>query len=238
MVSLVVRDLMSREVVSVRPEVPLKEAAKLMVDHAYSGLPVVDEEGHVLGVLSEADLILKEGGFEAVHHRRLARLFGDRQEAVEQVAKIEAVTVAEAMTSPALTIEPDRPVHEAARLMIEDRVSRLPVVENGVIVGIISRDDVIRSYLRSDEEIAKTIREEVLLKGMWIDPATIEVRVEEGLVRLVGNVDRRSTAEILQHLVARVEGVMGVEAVLTWRDDDREIRPEGRDLVHQPRQNP
>ena len=238
MVSLMVRDLMTPEVVSVRPELPLKEAARMMVDHAYSGLPVVDEAGHVLGVLSEADLILKEGGFEAVHHRRLARLFGDRQEAVEQVAKIEAVTVAEAMTSPALTIEPDRPVHEAARLMIEQRVSRLPVVEDGVIVGIISRDDVIRSYLRTDEEIARTIREEVLLKGMWIDPATIEVRVEEGLVRLVGNVDRRSTAEILQHLVSRVEGVMGVEAILTWKDDDREIRPEPRDLVHQPKQNP
>lgn len=238
MVSLQVRDLMSREVVSVRPELPLKEAARMMVDHAYSGLPVVDEEGHVLGVLSEADLILKEGGFEAVHHRRLARILGDRQEAVDQMSKIEAVTVAEAMSAPAVTIEPDRPVHEAARRMIEERVSRLPVVENGLIVGIISRDDVIRSYLRGDEEIAQVVREEVLLKGMWIDPSTIEVRVEEGIVHLVGSVDRRSTAEILQHLVSRVEGVMGVEAVLTWRDDDREIRPEARDLVHAPKQNP
>ena len=238
MVSLLVRDLMSREVVTVRPELPLKEAARMMVEHTYSGLPVVEEGNHVLGVLTEADLILKEGGFEAVHHRRLARLFGDRQEAVEQVTKIEAVTVAEAMTSPAVTISPGRAVHEAARMMIDARVSRLPVVEDGLLVGIISRDDVVRSYLRSDEEIARVVREEVLLKGMWVDPATIEVRVDEGIVRLVGNVDRRSTAEILQHLVARVEGVMGVEAILTWREDDREIRPEPRDLVHKPQQNP
>jgi CBS-domain-containing membrane protein len=218
-----VGDVMTTSVLAVRPDTTLKEVANLLVEHRISGLPVVDEAGRVVGVVSEADLLVKEQEPGALARGPLDRIFGESQELRQQRAKAEARTAGEAMTAPAITVDASRTVHQAASLMIERRVNRLPVVEDGRLVGIVTRADLVRSFVRSDEQLEATIREDVLLKALWIDPAQFTVDVSDGVVTLKGAVDRRSTAEMVAQMVGMVPGVVGVSAEIAWNVDDREI---------------
>ena len=178
---LTIRDVMVSTVVTVEPQTPLKDVAQSLVDHRISGMPVVDADGAVLGVVSEADVLLKEGGADAIQHRSLARVRGESRETRAQLAKVAASTAGEAMTAPAITIGPDGSIAEAAALMIGRRVNRLPVVEDGRLVGIVSRADLVRAFIRSDDELARTIREDVLLRVLWLDPALFTVEVVDGV---------------------------------------------------------
>ena len=153
---LIVRDVMTRSVVSVPLVAPLKEVARALVEHRISGVPVVDVDGTVLGVVSEADFLVKEQGPDEIHYRRLARLIGTPRTSRTQLEKLEAITAHEAMTSPAVTIGSGRPIREAAALMTSRRVNRLPVVDDGELVGIVSRGDLVRAYVRTDDELAAT----------------------------------------------------------------------------------
>ena len=143
---LKVRDVMARSVVTVDPTTPLKDVAGSLVDNRISGVPVVDSLGTVLGVVSEADLLVKEQGAEAIRHRRLVRFFGDSSESRAQLAKLAAVTAGEAMTAPAVTLGSARPISEAAALMTARKINRLPVVDGGRLVGIVTRADLVRAY--------------------------------------------------------------------------------------------
>src|SRR4051812_6842682 len=124
-----VRDLMTPEVVTVRPTTPIKDAARSLVEHRISGVPVVDDDGHVIGVVSEGDLIVKEQGTDSVERRPLARIFGDSASTRAQLVKALALTAGDAMTAPAITIAPDASVAEAAAIMTRSRINRLPVVD-------------------------------------------------------------------------------------------------------------
>ena len=107
--------------------------------------------------------------------------------------------------------------------MIERRVNRLPVVDGGRLVGIVTRADLVRSFVRSDAQLAQSIREDVLLKALWIDPERFVVDVDDGVVTMSGSVDRRSTAAMVAHMVEMVPGVVGVTAEIAWTIDDRDI---------------
>jgi CBS domain-containing protein len=222
---LTVRDAMTRHVVTVEPETPLKDVARLLIDAGVSGLPVVGHNGVVLGVVSEADFLVKGQGPQAVRHRRLERLLGESAATRSQLAKVEARTAGEAMTSPAITISPTRALHDAAQQMTEQRVNRLPVVEDGQLVGIITRADLVRAYLRTDEELVQTIREDVLLRILWLDPAGFSVEVRDGVASIRGHVERRSTARIVEETIAMVPGIVAVNANIAWTVDDREVEP-------------
>ncbi|HEX3265074.1 MAG TPA: CBS domain-containing protein [Candidatus Limnocylindrales bacterium] len=228
---LTVRDAMTPHVITVRPETPLKEVAQILIDANVSGLPVVDDAGKVLGVVSEADFLIKGQGPLAIRHRRLARLLGESGSSRQQLNKLAARTAAEAMTTPPVTIAPSQSLAEAAACMVQRRVNRLPVVEKGWLVGIVTRADLVRAYLRSDEELASTIRDDVLLRSMWLDPAAFEVEVRNGEARVRGHVDRRSTARIIEESVATIPGIVAVFADITWAMDDRDIRPAVADPV-------
>jgi CBS domain-containing protein len=203
-----VRDLMTSEVVAVTPDTTLRDAASVLVERRISGVPVVDDANSVVGVLSEADILVKAGG-AAARNRLLGWLF-EPDVAVED--KIRAETVAEAMSAPALTIASHRPVHEAAKLMISESVNRLPVVDDGRLVGIVTRADVVRAFTRSDAEIADEIAGEILRRTLWLEPGRITTTVVDGHVTLEGEVETPSDAEVLPVLVARVPGVVSVEA--------------------------
>ena len=218
-----VGDVMTRWVLSVRPDTPLKEVARLLVYHRISGLPVVDEEGKVLGVVSEADLLVKEQDPDALPRRPLESIFGKSAEAREMRTKVEARTAGDAMTAPAITIEASRSVHAAAGLMIERRVNRLPVIDGGELAGIVTRADLVRSFVRSDEQLIQAIRDDVLLKALWIDPGQFTVEVADGVATIRGSVDRRSTAAMVARMVEMVPGVVAVNAEIAWTVDDREI---------------
>ena len=138
---LTVRDAMTPHVITVRPETPLKEVAQVLIDANVSGLPVVDDAGKVLGVVSEADFLIKGQGALAIRHRRLARLLGESGSSRQQLHKLAARTAAEAMTTPPVTIAPSESLAEAAARMVQRRVNRLPVVEKGWLVGRGARRD-------------------------------------------------------------------------------------------------
>jgi CBS domain-containing protein len=210
-----VDELMTKEVRTVAPETTLKEVAELLVRHGISGLPVCDTDGRVLGVVSEADILLKERGTDTSGAPRA--VFSGRRRVPP---KASARTAGEAMTSPAVTISPFRSVHEAARLMIEHRVNRLPVVRNDEILGIVTRADFVRAFQRHDHEIALEISDDILKRTVWLDPGQVAVRVDAGEVTLRGKVEGRSDAQLIERLVARVAGVVGVTSELTWRVDD------------------
>jgi len=228
---LTVRDVMTRSVVSVRRDAPLKEVAQALIDNGISGVPVVDVDGTVLGVVSEGDLLVKEQGPNAIHHRPLARFIGESAESRAQLAKLEAVTADNAMTTPAVTIAPDRPIHEAAAIMTSRRINRLPVVDDGRLVGIVSRADLVRAYVRSDDELADTIRNDVILRILWLDPALFTVVVKDGVASISGRVERRSTAEMIEHSVRMVPGIFEVHASVSWSMDDSTLVPAGVDPV-------
>jgi CBS domain-containing protein len=225
-----VRDVMTRRVVSVSPETPLKEAAILLVEQRISGLPVVDR-GRVIGVLSEADFLVKAQGGDAIAHRPLARILGDSRDATAKQAKLAAVTAGGAMTSPAVTIGPGGRIADAAALMTARHINRLPVVDEGRLVGIVTRADLVRAYVRTDEELARAIREDVLLRILWLDPARFDVRVENGVATVRGQADRRSSAEMVGRVVAMVPGIVDVLDFVTWAVDDSELRPPSPELV-------
>ncbi len=226
-----VRDVMSREVISVRPETPLKEVARLLLDHGISGVPVVDDEGTVVGVVSEADFIMKERGADAIHHRLLARLIGDSPEAEVEFTKVVAERAGSAMSSPAITVDGGARLRDAAAIMVDRAINRLPVVEDGRLVGIVSRADLVRAYLRSDRALEATIRDDVIRRELWEDPAAVAVSVTDGVASLSGTVDRRSTADLIARRVAALEGVVAVESSLAWRLDDAEIAAPQHDFV-------
>lgn len=226
-----VRDVMTRTVASVRPETPLREVAMLLLDKEISGVPVVDGEGAVLGVVSEGDLLMKEQGAAAIRHRPLARLLGESQESRVQIAKLESRTAGEAMTAPAVTIGSGRRITEAAALMTTKKVNRLPVVDNGRLVGIVTRADLIRAYLRTDDQLAETIRGDVLLRTLWLDPSMFTVVVADGVASVSGRVERRSTAEMVERTVSMVPGLVDAHTSVTWELDDSRVEPASLDPV-------
>lgn len=211
-----VGDVMTRDVVSVTRDIPLKDVAAMLVERGISGLPVCGPDGVVVGVLSEADLLVKQGGSP----ERSGGLFAWLVETASapDLAKLRAHTAGEAMTAPAITVETASPVSEAARTMVSLGVNRLPVVEDGRLVGIVTRADLVRLFTRSDEEIARDIRQDVV-KRLWIAPERIEVDVEQGEVVLRGEVDTEVEAALLEKRIPLVAGVVGVRSELSWAVD-------------------
>ncbi len=210
-----VEQVMTRDVATARPGDTLKQAARVLVERGISGLPVVDERGQVVGVVSEGDVLTKEVG-ELVSRHPLAWLTG---QADGGQAKLDARLVGEAMTTPAITIEAQRSLNVAAKLMVEKGVNRLPVVAEGKLVGLVTRADLVRAFVRADEEIAQEIRDDVVVRSMWLDQRSIDVAVADGEVTLTGTVDTRAEAKMLAALVARVPGVTGVHADLAWAEE-------------------
>jgi CBS domain-containing protein len=229
--TMTVRDVMTTPVFSVTTSTPLKDVARLLVEHRISGLPVVDDTGAVVGVVSETDFLIKAGGQEVARRRWFGRLLGETKETSTRQAKIGAVTAGESMTTPAATIEADRSTTAAATLMVDLDVNRLPVLDEGKLVGIVSRADLVRAFIRSDDQLAETIRHDVLLRVLWLDPALFDVAVQNGVVSIKGRVERRSSAEMIERAIRNVPGVVDVTSHVTWEISDDHIRPSRTDPV-------
>jgi len=228
---MTINDVMTVDVATVHPETPLKEVVRILVERRISGVVVVDDTDRILGIVSEADLLIKEQGAEALPRRRAERLLGSSRERKAGLAKVGATTAGEAMTSPAVTIARDRSLAAAAALMTDLRINRLPVAEVGRLVGIVSRADLIRAYVRSDRQIADTITDDLLLRELLVDPAAFDVVVTNGVVQIRGHAETRSLARTIEKLVRAQPGVIAVEADISWAYDDRSIRAADRDLV-------
>lgn len=207
-----VRDIMTQKVFTATRDMPLRLVATRMLEYGISGMPVVDGD-RVVGVISETDILFKE------------RSAPDRHGLVDWLvhygedppaAKLSARTVGEAMTTPAVTIGRGKLVADAAELMLNLRIDRLPVVEAGELVGIVTRADLVRAFTRPDEEIEREIREDVILKTLWVAPSRVKVRVLDGRVTLEGRVDNEGVAEQIVTWVEKVPGVVEIDPKLTW----------------------
>lgn len=215
-----VRDVMTPDVATVEETTPYKTVADLLAERRISAVPVLDRDGRVAGIVSEADLLHKvefngdaaEGSFL---DRQLHR--GARAKAAGTVAK-------DVMTSPAVTIPPDATVVEAARVMDRRKVKRLPVVDaDGRLVGIVSRRDLLGVFLQPDEAIRAEVLDDVFHRVLWVEPPHISVEVQDGIVTLAGKLEQRSLVEIAVRLTTAVGGVVGVVNHLTYQTDDRRI---------------
>jgi CBS domain-containing protein len=212
-----VHDVMSAPVVSVGVATQYKEIIDRLAEHGVSSVPVLDPGGTVVGIVSEADLLhkLALGGEEPQR-----RLF-ERKRRATQRAKAEGDTAEDLMTSPVITVSPRASVVQAAKLMEDERLKRLPVVDDdGNLVGIVSRRDLLRTYRRSDEAIRHDVMHDIVQGMLFTGPPEMVAEVADGVVTLTGATDRRSTAQIAERLVRGVPGVVDVVDELRYSYDD------------------
>jgi CBS domain-containing protein len=214
-----VKDLMTTQVVTVGPATPFKDIVARLAEHRVSAVPVVDDAGLVLGVVSEADLLLKE---EFPDPDQDIPLFWTKRRRLER-DKAAATTARDLMSIALVAISPDATVAEAARRMHRANIKRLPVIgEGGRLVGIISRSDLLKVFNRPDRSIRREIMDEVIVGEFMMDPDRFFIHVDDGVVVLQGRVERRSLIPYLVRAVHGVEGVVRVETRLTYDIDDVE----------------
>ncbi|WP_338932781.1 CBS domain-containing protein [Streptomyces netropsis] len=201
-----VRDVMTQTVVAVSRDAPYKEITKTLAEWKVSAVPVLAGEGRVIGVVSEADLLSKE------EYKGREQEDVVRPEHLGDLAKAGARTAEDLMSTPAITVHADATVAEAARIMARKGVKRLPVVDaEGMLAGIVSRADLLKVYLRSDEDIAQEVRGEVVARLFPHRAPTVDVQVEEGVVTLSGHLPDATMIPLVARLVRAVEGVVNVD---------------------------
>jgi len=213
-----VQDLMTPDVITISSDASLKEAARRMIEAGVSGLVVTDEAGMVEGVITEADFVKSEAGRRAEKRAHLLRWFTREEEAPsgEQL-------VGDVMTSDVISLPPEADHVEAARLMQESAIKRVPIVSDGRLIGIISRSDILRAFIRTDEAILQEI-EHVMRKVLWIDPGRVKVTSIEGVVSMTGQLETKSDATLLGDLTRRLDGVVAVDEHLSWEVDNTKLK--------------
>ena len=212
-------DVMTTDVVAAQPEWSLKLAARVMIDAGVSGLPVIGDNGQIIGIITEADFVETEAGRMIGRQRLFDTVFGEKRTRTPS-------TVEAAMTRSPITVDRNTTIAEAARLMIDRKVKRLPVVDpNGHLEGIVSRGDILVAFARDDEAIADAVERGVIRRILMLESRDVSVHVADGVVMLSGQVPSRSDAKLLEELVGRIEGVIRCDSDLVWSFDDISAGP-------------
>lgn len=214
---MTVREVMSGAVISVRPDTPFGETAELLYTSSIGAVPVLDSDDRVLGVVSEADLLPKEGHRDdPPGHRRVIARSGRRS-----LAKAAGQTAADMMTTPVITVGPDVTLVELARIMEAKRLKWLPVVdESSRAIGVVTRSDLLRVFVRPDAELRAEVIEDVLGRVLWLEPSRVDVEVHDGVVTLAGELDTSGDVEVAVRLTGQVDGVVDVVNKLTYEVDE------------------
>lgn len=204
------RDVMTAPVITVRPQTSVGEVARLMLEHRISGLPVVDENGTLVGIVTESDLLRKASGPSPL--QRLAWLKQEQAEELEQhLRRYEGKVAADMMTREVVTAEDDSPLRELARLMAARRINRVPIVRRGQVVGIVTRHDILEVFTRSDETLEQVVRNLFEFDLGGVDVRRVETNVRSGIVHLSGRVRTRLEAEALTTCMRSIDGVVDVD---------------------------
>jgi CBS domain-containing protein len=212
-------------VITVRPEATIHEAAQLMVDHAVNGLPVVDEGGKVVGIVSEGDLILRQRPRERIPWWRL--FFGDGEQLARDYQKAHGTTVAEVMTRSVICVDPNLPIESAALILDERRISRLPVVADGRLIGIVSRGDLIKALAKapagegaplSDSQIVSEMKHR-LSEEPWVTNRGIVVHAKDGILSLWGLVATGAEKSAIETMARAIEGAKGIDSHLVVKSE-------------------
>ncbi|MCX2180081.1 CBS domain-containing protein [Streptomyces sp. SKN60] len=208
-----VADVMTKKVLAVLPGAEFKEIVTSMERWKVTAVPVVEGEGRVVGVVSEADLLLKE----EFHDHRLGLI--EQMRRLDATAKAGSRRAKDLMTSPAVTVAPEASLPQAARLMAAHRVKRLPVVDaSGVIQGIVSRADLLKVFLRPDDDLAAEVRHDVIEHLFPLSRRRVDVHVDGGVVTLSGEVRDSTRIPLAERLARAVEGVVDVRCELIAQD--------------------
>ena len=208
-----VKDIMTADVVAVRADAPYRNMAAMFRMHRVSGFPVVDDDGKVVGVVSETDLLPVDALDPAAgaHPGRPAWRPHRKQ------VQADGATAGDLMTRPAVTIGPDELARRAARLMYSHKLRRIPVVDrDGRLAGILSRADVLSVFTRPDDEIRREIVQDVIADGFFLDPAPFTVTVQDGIVTLAGTLGSGILGANITDQVQRLEGVVAVRDRFTY----------------------
>ncbi len=213
-----VADIMTREVIGVGLEEPVRDIALTMLMRRISGVPVMDAERRVLGIVSEGDLIRRPELQTDQPRGGWLSLFLSDDERARDFVKSHGLKAREVMTQPAICVAQETPLGEVVRLMERHRIKRLPVVENGKLVGLATRTDLLRALVAhrgaspaasSDQELRDRI-DSILRNEDWAASAFVNVQVENGVAHLWGTVESASQREAL---ILAVRGVPGVKDV-------------------------
>jgi CBS domain-containing protein len=218
-------DVMTRDILSVRPDATIAEAIRTMLENRISGLPVIDEAGRLVGILTEGDLMRRgETGTERHRPRWLEILMGPGRLAGEYV-RTHGRKIGEVMTRDLVSVAPDTPLEDVVELMERRRIKRVPVLDGDVPVGILSRADLLRALAgaleaqpvpaTSDEEIRERILTE-LARAAWVPRDGVAITVENGIVDLNGVILEEKEREALRVAAENVPGVRAVEDHLVW----------------------
>src|SRR5579863_3898265 len=219
-------DVMTQPVISVTPETTIAEAARLLLDNRISGLPVVDPDGTVVGVVTESDLLRRtETGTQRRHARWLEFLIAPGRLA-QEYSNANARKVGEVMSADVVAVAPRESLAEVVRLMERRRIKRVPVIEAGRLVGIVSRANLVRALLddlskpagsevTGDAEIREHILAEIV-KQPWGPRASVDVRVEAGIAELHGTITDERERTALRVLAENSPGVKEVRDHIVW----------------------
>ncbi len=220
-----VEEIMTKDVITVSPKTPIHEAAQLMIDHGVSGLPVVDDAGSVVGIVSEGDLILREKPRERAPWWRL--FFGDAERLAREYQKAHGMTVGEVMTRSLIAVSPDFPIESAALILDQHRIRRVPVVAEGQLLGILSRGDLIKALAKaparaggqpSDERLVREMRAR-LAEEPWVSNRGIVAQAKDGVLSLWGLVLTETEKSAVETMARTIEGCKGIDSHLVVKSE-------------------
>jgi CBS domain-containing protein len=220
-----IKEIMTPDVIAVGPETPIHHAARLMADHGVSGLPVVDDHGSVVGIVSEGDLILRQKAPGRTAWWRV--FFDDGERLAREYQKAHGSTVAEVMTRAVISASPDLPMESAALILDQHRIRRLPVVSHGRLVGIVSRGDLVKALATApareetphpDAQLVRTMKDR-LAREPWVSNLGIVIQANDGVLTLWGVVATEAEKSALETMARAVEGAKGVESHLVVRSE-------------------
>ena len=201
---------------------PFKHLVRVIQENRVSAIPIVDQNGVPIGIVSEWDLMFKERRSELETSNDLIH----PQRRRNQRAKAAGTIASELMTAPLITVASDMSLRQAARLMHENNVRRLVVVDaRGRIAGIVSQSDLLQVFLRPDEELREEIAGTLIRALVLSSPENLRVDVRLGVVTLTGCLDRKSDVEILTRVTKELDGVVDVVDRLTYKWDDTATKP-------------
>lgn len=221
-----VEEIMTRDVIAVAPKTPIHEAARLMADHGISGLPVVENDGNVVGIVSEGDLIIRQKPREPVPWWRV--FFADAERLAREYQKAHGITVAEVMTRSVITVSPDLPIESAALILDRHRIRRIPVVADGQLVGIVSRGDLIKALSvapapaaapPSDDSRLVSEMKARLSREPWVSNRGIVIQASDGVLSLWGVVLTEAEKSALETMARSIEGCKGIENKLVVKSE-------------------